>query len=384
MAETAGFLQIPGWTAQTGRLAHISALINQSANSALTALQVRGGVLPGYDIVTHSFAPVTRTAGANMSLDIYPGVGIVQGTEATNQGAYAVWETAKVNRIVPTADPSHPRHDLVVLRVKDSFYSGAVNTFTIEVIAGSPAVTPVDPAIPANSVAIARIVVATSTTSITLGTNLFDIRPFTAARGGTLIVPNVNATGGTETNLKPTSPEPYQHILDADSSGTADEHMRVWINALSRWDVVGVGIGSAYSGSYTPTLTCSSVNPVLGTGATAVGRYVYITHDLVYFTAVITIGTTPTAGTGTYRISLPFTASGTTVVPQIGVSGLVLFSPSTWTCVGTIAPGGAFTTLTISNATTTTPNVVASTLAGGAYAAGVQYIANGYYRIAAV
>lgn len=379
MAETAGFLQIPGWTAQTGRLAHISALINQSANTALTALQVRGGVLPGYDIVTHSFAPVTRTSGANMSLDIYPGVGVVQGTEATNQGAYAVWETAKVNRIVGAADPTNPRHDLVVLRVKDSFYSGASNTFTIEVIAGTPAIVPVDPTIPANSVAIARIIITTSTTSITLGTNLFDIRPFTAARGGTLIIPDVNATGSTETNLKPTSPEPYQYILDADSSGTADEHMRIWVNALTRWDVVGIGIQSATSGSYTPALTCSTSGPGLGTGSTSVGRWNRIAHDVVYFTAVVTVGTSPTAGSGNYVITLPFMSSSTTAVAsQVGLSGKIILGSRSWPCIGAIGVGGTNSSFFISNGPA---NNTASTTLLPAIAAGDQFILEGYYRI---
>jgi len=68
-------------------------------------------------------------------------------------------------------------------------------------------------------------------------------------------------------------------------------------------------IGAAWE-TWTPALTASSVNPSLGTGSTATGKYVRV-NKLVIANFLIRFGTSPTAGTGTYAISVPVTAIGT-------------------------------------------------------------------------
>lgn len=379
MAESAGFLQIPGWSAQTGRLVHVTPFINQSSNTTLTTLQVRSGVLPGPDITTHSFAPATKVGGANMSVDVWPGLAVIQGTEAANQGAYVVWETAKVNKTIAPADPTFSRRDLVILRVQDSAYSTANNLFTVEVVTGSPAAVPVDPGIPVNSFAIARVVVAPATTTITLGTNLFDIRPYTSSRGGSLIVSDVGATGGTETNLKPTVPEPYQIILEKDSVNSI-ERLKIWIPALSRWDVIGIGVTDALTGTYTPVLGATVTPPTMGTGSFSSGRWARISHDLVYFTASVTFGTSGTAGgSGSYTMSLPFTAATTTVGNQIGLSGWVnQGDPNSFPMVGSIASAGTTALMWLSRQAAT--NGFGSGFVGAA--ANEVVTLSGVYRIA--
>lgn len=380
MAETSGYLQIPGWTAQTGRLAHVSSVINQSANSALTALQVRSGVLPGPDLVTNSFAVATKSGGANMSVDVYPGLAIIQGTESATQGAYVCWASAKVNRTVAAADATFTRRDLVILRVQDSFYSTANNLFTIEVVTGSPSASPVDPALPVNSFAIGRIVVAPGVTSITLNTNLWDIRSYTSAKGGSLLVSDVSLTGGTETNLKPTNPEPYQIILEKDNS-TSLERLKIWIPALSRWDIIGIGVTDALTGSYTPTLGSTGTAPTLGTGSIQTGRWARISHDVVMFTAFVQFGTSGiVAGTGNYTMSLPFAGATITTSLQVGIDGWYQGGATlSYPLGGTIASGASTALMYLS------ANIGGNAVTAGnpaAPASGTQITISGVYRIA--
>lgn len=62
--------------------------------------------------------------------------------------------------------------------------------------------------------------------------------------------------------------------------------------------------------AYTPSWTASTTNPTLGNG-TLVGRYMQA-GKYVTFSIVLTMGSTTTFGTGTYALSLPFTAGGAT------------------------------------------------------------------------
>jgi hypothetical protein len=85
---------------------------------------------------------------------------------------------------------------------------------------------------------------------------------------------------------------------------------------------------------YTPALTASSVNPTMGTGATATGMYTRL-GDLVVAYGDIRFGTAGfAAGTGTYRIGLPVAVPDNST--DIG-SEMVL---GHWRCTG----GGLFVT----------------------------------------
>lgn len=62
-------------------------------------------------------------------------------------------------------------------------------------------------------------------------------------------------------------------------------------------------------GLYTPELTAGTVNPTLGSGSSTSGKWCRL-GDFVYAIGDIRFGTAGTAaGTGTYRISVPFPAA---------------------------------------------------------------------------
>lgn len=134
------------------------------------------------------------------------------------------------------------------------------------------------------------------------------------------------------------------------SAATLNTHVRDQLKA----------IGDAWT-SYTPTLTASTSSPTLGTGSSATGAYMRA-GKLVIGRARVAFGTSGTAaGSGSYRVSLPATATAVgqtsaitsvrifdssanaiaTPVAVVGASGAYLeFQyPASW-------PSGAFTSVT--------------------------------------
>lgn len=142
--------------------------IHQEVHPAATWRQALKGLLTLPGIVAPGHLAVTqRAAGANMTVDVAEGRVFIPGTEATYQGTYLA-ETQGVTNVgtFAAADATNPRRDLVVARVKDSNYSGAVRTFGLEIVTGVAAASPADPTVPANSWVLARVTVAAGAATI--------------------------------------------------------------------------------------------------------------------------------------------------------------------------------------------------------------------------
>jgi hypothetical protein len=107
---------------------------------------------------------------------------------------------------------------------------------------------------------------------------------------------------------------------------------------LTAADMNGIGEWT----SYTPTWTASTTNPTIGNG-NLVARYARI-QDLIQVQFHISFGTTTTAGSGQYRVSLPVTAA-TAISPYTAYgSGYILDSSA----------GAAYvTSVLVSNSSTT-------------------------------
>jgi len=136
-----------------------------------------------------SFAVTQRAAGANMSVDVAGGSATIAGTQNTLQGMYSIINDAAVNLVVTAADATNARKDLVILRIRDSFYSGADDDAQLLVVAGTPAASPAEPDLDAlgyeNYLVLALIDVPASDTAIT-DSQITDRRTKTAALGGTI------------------------------------------------------------------------------------------------------------------------------------------------------------------------------------------------------
>lgn len=156
-------VQNPPYALQAG--SHSAELFRRAISSSLPA----GGVINAGDLA------VAANGTPNMTVNVAGGHAWVVGTELATQGSYYLFNDATLSVAIAAADLTNPRRDLIVARIQDAQYSGAANTATIEVVQGTPAAIPVDPAVPANCLLLARVAVAASAGSIT-NANITDLR----------------------------------------------------------------------------------------------------------------------------------------------------------------------------------------------------------------
>jgi len=109
---------------------------------------------------------VTQNATPGMTVYVTSGWAAIVGTNTTTQGAYVVYNDATYTATISAASASNPRIDIVCITVSDAYYTGSTNTAVIQVIAGTPASSPVAPSAPANSIILAQVAVAASATQI--------------------------------------------------------------------------------------------------------------------------------------------------------------------------------------------------------------------------
>jgi hypothetical protein len=126
-------------------------------------------------IIGSSSLAVTQNSPAGMSVRIASGWAAIVGTTTTNMGVYTVFNDATTVATITAADFTNPRIDLVCVTVRDAFYSGANNDVIFNVVAGTPAGSPVAPATPANSIALATVAVAANASTIVTA-DITDVR----------------------------------------------------------------------------------------------------------------------------------------------------------------------------------------------------------------
>lgn len=126
-------------------------------------------------IIGSSSLAVTANSPAGMSVRVASGWAAILGTTTTGMGAYTIYNDATVVQTITTADATNPRIDLVCATVRDAYYSGANNDVIFQVIAGTPASSPVAPTLPDNSISLATVYVGAAVTQINSG-NITDTR----------------------------------------------------------------------------------------------------------------------------------------------------------------------------------------------------------------
>lgn len=129
--------------------------------------------------VLRGFTVTQRGAGANMSVDVAAGLALIEitNTNVSHGKTYKTWfeETLTTNKTIATADATNPRIDRVVLRIDvgDGTEGSADPNATasdiaiIEVLTGTPAASPSEPAVPDNALSRATITIPAGATSIT-------------------------------------------------------------------------------------------------------------------------------------------------------------------------------------------------------------------------
>jgi len=126
-------------------------------------------------IIGSSSLAVSPNSPVGMSVRVASGWAAIVGTTTSNMGVYTIFNDATVVQTIATADPTNPRIDLVCATVRDAYYSGANNDVIFQVIAGTPAGSPVAPSLPANSISLATVAVGAAVTQINSG-NITDTR----------------------------------------------------------------------------------------------------------------------------------------------------------------------------------------------------------------
>lgn len=265
------------------------------------------GNRPG--IVAAGHLAVSEKSGTpNMSVDVAEGQLVLKGSEGSYQGLYLCEARGVTNLAISAADATNPRRDLIVARVRDAAYSGATNTFSLEVVTGTPAGSPADPSLPSGSCfVLARVQVAASASSIT-NANITDLRTSysigqygqAAALGGI-----IRCTNGT----RPTGEEGLKiYEADTDVEYTYNGSAYVPTAVLGQWT------------PFTPTLTQSGAVTKTTTYARyyKVGRFVHV--------QVLLAATGSGTGGNAVTVSLPFTAAQ---AGNMGAGGGSIYDAST-------------------------------------------------------
>jgi hypothetical protein len=144
-------------------------------------------------IVASPSLKVTANSPAAMNVYVADGWAAIVGTTQADMGTYMAYNDASVLLTITTSNPTNPRIDLVCLTINDSYYSGSTNNVVFQVIAGTPAGSPVAPSLPANSISLATISVGAGVTSINSG-NITDTRVLATTN---LSPVGINAQTGT-------------------------------------------------------------------------------------------------------------------------------------------------------------------------------------------
>ena len=145
---------------------------HSAENDRLTASQItwaQTGVRRTNDLA------VSQSSPPAMTVSIAAGWAVIVGDYTSNMGAYSVFNDAAVAGTITTADPTNPRIDRVCLTINDSAYTGVTNNVVVNVVAGTPAGSPVAPATPVNSISLATVAVGAGVTTIVTA-NITDTR----------------------------------------------------------------------------------------------------------------------------------------------------------------------------------------------------------------
>jgi hypothetical protein len=126
-------------------------------------------------IINSSSLAVAQNSPTGLSVLVASGWAAIVGTTQSNMGTYTIYNDATTVLSITTADPTNPRIDLVCATVRDAYYTGAFNDVILQVVAGTPAGSPVAPALPANSISLATVAVGAGATAIT-NANITDTR----------------------------------------------------------------------------------------------------------------------------------------------------------------------------------------------------------------
>ncbi|WP_405061901.1 hypothetical protein OG474_09670 [Kribbella sp. NBC_01505] len=173
-------------------------------------LGAREGTRPGGN-------PLAVTlSGSPLNWNVAAGIGAVSGIATGALGIYIVPVTATETGVVPAADVTFPRKDIIVLSVKDAENGDATREALVVYITGTPAAVPSAPAVPGKSLLLGTVDVP----KVGAGSpSVVQSNKYTVASGGIL-----------PTATRPTSTYPGLSIYNLTSGQMEYHNGTTWIS----------------------------------------------------------------------------------------------------------------------------------------------------------
>jgi hypothetical protein len=197
-------------------------------------------------IINPTSLAVTANGTPNMSVNVAAGWAAIVGTTQANMGAYIAYNDATTNLTITASNPTNPRIDRVVVTVNDAYYTGLLNNVTFSVIAGTPAASPVAPALPANSLSLATVLVAANATTIISGA-ITDTR--------------IATTSSLASDVWTTATRPTTSIVGVTGFNTTIMTLETWNGSL--WVSTGIGYWTTGTRPAAPTNGQTGYNTTL-------------------------------------------------------------------------------------------------------------------------
>jgi hypothetical protein len=228
-------------------------------------------------IINSSSLAVTANSPVGMSVLVASGWAAIVGTTQANMGTYVAYNDAQVTLTIATADPTNPRIDRVVMTVNDAYYTGSTNNVVLQVIAGTPASSPVAPVTPANSISLATIAVGAAVLSINSG-NITDTR--------VLVTTNIPESGDISSVTAGTGlsggGSSGAVTLSIDTSVTADlSTAQTLTNKTLTSPLINLGINAQTGTTYT-TVLADNGKLVTLTNAAAIAVTIPLNSSVAY------------------------------------------------------------------------------------------------------
>ena len=166
---------------------------------------------------------------SGLTVTMAPGSAIVTPSAGTN-GSYRVAAGSNTSVALPARSASFSRNDLVVLRVYDAGVdvSGRWEA-TLEVVAGTPSASPVDPSAPTGALVLYRAIVPPSGT-----VTMVDLRVWSAALGG--VLPCLSSSRPSGAGLRV-----GQHVYETNTGIVRVWTGTEWRNTLPRIPAIAAG-----------------------------------------------------------------------------------------------------------------------------------------------